>query len=99
MNDAVTPAACANCGEPFASPPPAFCPACGQESRVRAPTLGEFVQQFGGAYFSTEGALWRKLKFQLLKSGELTCQYVAGSACRHPSCTCFGRRGPGSAWP
>ena len=57
MNEAVTPAACANCGEPFASPPPAFCPACGQESRVRAPTLGEFVQQFGGAYFSTEGAL------------------------------------------
>jgi hypothetical protein len=57
------------------------------------------VQQFGGAYFSTEGALWRTLKFQLLKSGELTCQYVAGTACRHPSCTCFGRRGPGSTWP
>ncbi|MFY7948847.1 MAG: hypothetical protein ACOVRP_06500, partial [Gemmatimonas sp.] len=70
MNDAVTPAACANCGEPFASPPPAFCPACGQESRVRAPTLGEFVQQFGGAYLSTEGALWRTLKLLLFKPGE-----------------------------
>ena len=78
MNDAVTPAACANCGEPFASPPPAFCPACGQESRVRAPTLGEFVQQFGGAYFSTEGALWRTLKLLLFKPGELTKQYLAG---------------------
>jgi hypothetical protein len=72
------PRACANCGEPFASPPPAFCPACGQESRVRAPTLGEFVQQFGGAYFSTEGALWRTLKLLLLKPGELTRQYLAG---------------------
>ena len=72
------PTACANCGEPFASPPPAFCPACGQESRVRAPTLGEFVQQFGGAYFSTEGALWRTLKLLLLKPGELTRQYLAG---------------------
>ncbi len=78
MNDAVTPAACANCGEPFASPPPAFCPACGQESRVRAPTLGEFVQQFGGAFFSTEGALWRTLKLLLFKPGELTKQYLAG---------------------
>jgi Protein of unknown function (DUF3667) len=72
------PAACANCGVPFGDPPPAFCPACGQESRVRAPTLGEFVQQFGGAYFSTEGALWRTLKLLLLKPGELTRQYLAG---------------------
>jgi hypothetical protein len=72
------PAHCANCGEPFASPPPAFCPACGQESRVRAPTLGEFVQQFGGAYFSTEGALWRTLKLLLFRPGELTKQYLAG---------------------
>ncbi len=72
------PAACANCGAPFTEPPPAFCPACGQESRVRAPTLGEFLQQFGGAYFSTEGALWRTLKLLLLKPGELTRQYLAG---------------------
>ncbi len=73
-----TPTACANCGQPFAEPPPAFCPACGQESRVRAPTIGEFVQQFGGAYFSTEGALWRTLKLLLIKPGELTRQYLAG---------------------
>jgi hypothetical protein len=45
---------------------------------VRAPTLGEFVQQFGGAYFSTEGALARTLKLLLLKPGELTRQYLAG---------------------
>jgi len=45
---------------------------------VRAPTLGEFVQQFGGAYFSTEGALWRTLKLLLFKPGELTKQYLAG---------------------
>lgn len=72
------PTHCANCGEAFAQPPPAFCPACGQESRVRAPTLGEFAQQFGGAYLSTEGALWRTLKLLLLKPGELTRQYLAG---------------------
>jgi hypothetical protein len=70
--------ACANCGQAFAAPPPNFCPNCGQESRVRAPRLGEFLQQFGGAYFSTEGALWRTLKLLLLKPGELTRQYLVG---------------------
>jgi hypothetical protein len=78
MNATDPPRACANCGQPFADPPPAFCPACGQESRVRAPTMGEFIQQFGGAYFSTEGALARTLKLLLFKPGELTRQYLAG---------------------
>jgi hypothetical protein len=59
-------------------PPPHFCPHCGQESRVRAPRLMDFVQQFGGAYFSTEGALWRTLKLLLFKPGELTVRYLAG---------------------
>ncbi len=45
---------------------------------MRAPRLGEFLQQFGGAYFATEGALWRTLKLLLLKPGELTAQYLAG---------------------
>jgi hypothetical protein len=72
------PTACANCGQPFGAPPPRFCPACGQESRISAPSVGEFLQQFGGAYFSTEGALWRTLKLLLMKPGELTVQYLAG---------------------
>ncbi|MDO9073740.1 MAG: DUF3667 domain-containing protein [Rubrivivax sp.] len=58
--------------------PPRFCGACGQETTVKPPTLGEFVQQFGGAYLSTEGALWRTLKLLLLKPGELTRLYLAG---------------------
>ncbi len=45
---------------------------------MRAPTLGEFAQQFGGAYFAAEGALWRSLKLLLLKPGALTAQYLAG---------------------
>jgi hypothetical protein len=55
-----------------------YCPACGQETRVLPPTLREFAQQFGGAYLSTEGALWRTLKLLLTKPGELTVQYLAG---------------------
>lgn len=72
------PRHCANCGHVLAQPVLAFCPACGQETRIRAPRLGEFVQQFGGAYLSTEGALWRTLKLLLIKPGELTRQYLAG---------------------
>lgn len=72
------PTACANCGQPFADPPPNFCPSCGQESRVRAPRLMEFLQQLGGAYFSTEGALWRTLKLLFFKPGELTVRYLRG---------------------
>jgi Protein of unknown function (DUF3667) len=72
------PTACANCGQAFEAPPPNFCPRCGQESRVRAPRLMEFVQQFGGAYFSTEGALWRTIRLLLFKPGELTQRYLAG---------------------
>lgn len=72
------PAACPNCREPFGQPRPRFCPACGQESNPKPPTLAEFAQQFGGAYLSTEGALWRTLKLLVLQPGELTRQYLAG---------------------
>jgi len=75
------PTACLNCGEPFGERGERrrrFCPECGQETSVRAPTVGEFVQQFGGAYFATEGALWRSLKLLLSQPGALTVQYLAG---------------------
>jgi Protein of unknown function (DUF3667) len=72
------PARCPNCEAPLPEPAPKFCPHCGQETRVRAPALGEFLQQFGGAYLSTEGALWRTLRLLLLRPGELTVQYLRG---------------------
>jgi hypothetical protein len=62
----------------MAQPRPNFCPACGQETKIKPPLMREFVQQFGGAYFSTEGALWRTLKLLLTRPGELTVQYLAG---------------------
>lgn len=70
--------ACPNCRAPFAPERRAFCPECGQETQLRPPRIGEFIQQFGGAYFATEGALWRTLKLLLIEPGELTRQYLAG---------------------
>jgi hypothetical protein len=74
----VSAATCPNCGVPLAAPRPNFCPSCGQETHLRPPRLGEFLQQFGGAYLATEGALWRTLRLLLFKPGELTRQYLAG---------------------
>jgi hypothetical protein len=70
--------ACLNCARPLGDPRPRFCPHCGQETNLKPPTLIEFAQQFGGAYFSTEGALWRTLALLAFKPGELTRQYLAG---------------------
>ena len=70
--------ACANCGAPFLPERRRFCPECGQETQIKPPRLMEFLQQFGGAYLSTEGALWRTLKLLLFKPGELTVRYLAG---------------------
>lgn len=71
-------ARCLNCSAPLAEPRPRFCGACGQETNLKPPTLSEFIQQFGGAYLSTEGALWRTFALLLLKPGELTARYLAG---------------------
>lgn len=70
--------ACPNCRAPFVPLRRAFCPECGQETDIQPPTLGEFAQQFGGAYLSTEGALWRTLKLLFTRPGELTVRYLAG---------------------
>jgi hypothetical protein len=69
---------CTNCDHPLGEPRPRFCPACGQETNIKAPTVGEFVQQFSGTYFASEGALWRTFKMLLLRPGELTAQYLNG---------------------
>jgi hypothetical protein len=75
---AALPAACLNCGQPFGEPRPRYCPACSQETNLKPPTVQEFLQQFGGAYFATEGAFWRTLRLLLFRPGELTAQYLAG---------------------
>lgn len=77
------PAACLNCGEPFANPRPKYCPTCGQESNVKPPTLLEFAHQFGGNYLAAEGALWRTLALLFARPGQLTLEYLAGRRRRY----------------
>lgn len=73
------PAHCPNCRRAFAPEPrPRFCPHCGQETTLHAPTLGEFVHEFIGHYVALEGTLWRTLNALLLHPGRLTREYLAG---------------------
>lgn len=69
---------CTNCEATLPEPTPAFCPNCGQETQIKPPTVGEFMQQFSGTYFASEGALWRTFKLLLRQPGELTAQYLNG---------------------
>ncbi|ALT76277.1 DUF3667 domain-containing protein [Paucibacter sp. KCTC 42545] len=82
---AVSPAQaekCPNCASPFPDPKPKYCGECGQETLLRAPKLGEFLQQFGGSYLAMEGALWRTLA-KLMLPGQLTLEYFAGRRRRY----------------
>ncbi len=85
-------AGCPNCGAPFVPERRPYCPECGQETQIRAPRIGEFIQQFGGAYLSTEGALWRTLK--LLLPAVLVIPGYAGLAFRRV----YGGRAWGLVW-
>ena len=69
---------CPNCETQLPEPCPKFCHACGQETNIKPPSVGEFMQQFSGTYFATEGALWRTFKLLLSQPGELTAQYLNG---------------------
>lgn len=71
---------CRNCGSPA---PFNFCPACGQETALHPPTLGEFVHEFVGHYVALEGALWRTLAMLLGRPGRLTREYLAGRRRRY----------------
>jgi hypothetical protein len=76
--------ACRNCGSPLpAGPRAAYCPACGQETTLHAPTFGEFAHEFIGHYVAVEGRLWRTLAALLLRPGRLTREYLAGRRRRY----------------
>ena len=70
-----TPQACVNCGEPA---PGAYCPACGQETDVRLPSLRQFMRDAMGRLVALDGRLWRTLRALLTQPGFLTREYFRG---------------------
>ena len=45
---------CPNCGHHIDHPLPNYCGHCGQETRLKPPTVVEFLQQFGGSIIATD---------------------------------------------
>ncbi len=71
---------CRNCGN---DAPGAYCPACGQETRVALPKVGEFVREAAGRLVAWDGRLWRTLATLAFRPGVLTREYFAGRRRRY----------------
>jgi len=77
-------AICANCAQPLpVSPPAAYCPSCGQETRLQPPTFAGFLHEFAGQYLAVEGTIWRSLAMLIARPGGLTRAYLEGRRRRY----------------
>ncbi|MGH8798694.1 MAG: DUF3667 domain-containing protein, partial [Casimicrobiaceae bacterium] len=61
----------------------AYCPHCGQETRLRLPTLREFLREAAGRYVAFDGRFWRTVAALLLHPGFLTREYLDGRRRRY----------------
>jgi len=71
---------CRNCGAPATEQ---FCPSCGQETRLRLPTLREFLREAAGRYVAFDGRFWRTMIALMFRPGRLTIEYFAGRRRRY----------------
>ncbi len=79
-SDAAAPAPCRNCG---AAADGAYCPRCGQETKLRLPTLREFLREAAGRYVAIDGRFWRTVIALVSRPGFLTAEYLAGRRRRY----------------
>jgi len=79
MTNATDPT-CRNCG---AATSGNYCHMCGQETRLHAPSFGEFLHEFIGHYIALEGRLWGTMWRLLFRPGLLTAEYIAGRRKRY----------------
>ena len=77
---ALSPARCRNCDT---AAPGAYCPNCGQETRIALPTARQFLKDAAGRYIAVDGRLWRTLATLLLRPGLLTREYLDGRRRRY----------------
>ena len=71
---------CRNCG---AAAPGAYCPACGQETRLRLQTFREFMREAAGRYVAFDGRWWKSVAALMFRPGFLTREYLAGRRRRY----------------
>ncbi len=78
--DHATDHTCRNCG---ATTSGNYCSNCGQETRLHAPSFGEFLHEFIGHYVALEGRMWGSIKRLVFNPGLLTNEYLAGRRKRY----------------
>ncbi|MCA3002261.1 MAG: DUF3667 domain-containing protein [Rhodocyclaceae bacterium] len=71
---------CRNCGFSFEpiSPAPKYCPQCGQDTHLHAPSAWEFIHEFITHYVALEGKLWKTLILLFCLPGELSRRFRDG---------------------
>ena len=71
---------CANCGAVVHD---AYCSHCGQETRLKLPTLREFMREAAGRLVALDSRFWRTVGVLIRRPGFLTREYLAGRRRRY----------------
>lgn len=74
---------CRNCHYTLATPRPAYCGHCGQETDLHPPSVREMFTEYLGHYVAFDGPLWRTLWALVLLPGHLTNAYFHGARRRY----------------
>lgn len=73
---------CKNCELPLQSEF-VFCPQCGQETKDRSQSFGEFFKHFLSDYFTFDSKIFNSVSPLLFKPGHLTNEYFIGRRVRY----------------
>lgn len=74
---------CRNCHYTLATPRPAYCGHCGQETDLHPPSVREMFTEYLGHYIAFDGPLWRTLWALVCLPGHLTNAYFHGARRRY----------------
>lgn len=74
---------CRNCHFTLATPRPAYCGHCGQETDLHPPSVREMFTEYLGHYVAFDGPLWRTLWALIALPGQLTSAYFHGRRRRY----------------
>ena len=75
-----TSATCGNCGATTGS---AYCPVCGQDTKLEPPTVKEYFHELLAHFAHLDGKLWRTLGPLFFLPGKLPQDYLANKRARY----------------
>jgi hypothetical protein len=73
-------ATCANCG---ATTGGAYCPGCGQDTKLEPPTVAEYLRELLAHFVHLDAKFWRTLGTLFFLPGKLPADYLANKRARY----------------